>query len=1017
MRARYLALGVVVVPLIAFSVHGQADTPVPADSQGASCTPPLSSALHVFSPVTVSPGTPAALDPTLLEHLEVSVCVPNASGRCRVIKRFEGSKRRSGMRIVDDIYEVDWRPPKKPIEIHFAVADLPLGSVSYATEVREKIVIRFGIENHPIVRARVLFQQGARADDVAWALNREFGISDPACLAEILKDEFRSCIEIGEELHDFEQTAAEAAQILSDLNCPHAEICEDVLEKTYGLGVDGATELSCEVLGLSCVGKRFPPVTNALDVLPPLDKKRKRVSGLDKSLTEHLTVTVCQRDSADMCTPIVEFSSLEGQDRDRIKRRGKQYHVDWQIDKALIGLAVEIQIRVAGLTLGTVPYTPTGKKRLRIRFRVERHPVIHATVAAAGDVPVADIARQLLEDFELSAMELAWVLKAGGYETGDVHTALTQVVGMDDVFELKGVFEALCTDLPELELAYIDEFQQVSGAWKPVVPTGFHPLGHLYEPSDVAPPKGFMFAAKDLWPGALAGPVDFVKANSAYDHWIPVPPPGYVCLGFVGGASKPSTNAIMCVREDLTAAGIVGNTIDGQLYQEPGVGRTTAFVSQVVPEDGGGIYLGTFVSTVHYWYADPVFVLDATSVKRHEPDLETVHTLVQDHGPYLALSSGEPYNLDDPEIVLDGLSLVWGLVYDEWDYGSHFFEMLGVHDTSAGTLMEDVATYAEADPDAGSDEFRYFLQIDDSLKPGNLNRAKALVRVRPWNWLFTDVQFWLFYPFNGPGRVRVCASGSICNHQQLTRSGRHYGDWEHVTLRFSNIEEELVAVYMSRHAAGEWITRPDFESGMVFVGGHPVIYSGYYSHAMYPQPGLHYYERVFEYDYSIGTASGDLYDVADSSFPSSGSAVELFDPRHYEIVSSALPMRPVSQPDWLNFGGRWGQYERLSEGVYFEAPPAIPPIKVYTNEEVGAGPTGPPRKSAWQRGDSSERWWWTTNLEGNETCFDGVDNDDDEKVDCADEDCFSLDSGPNGDIVCVVCLFGPTSFCPDIPFP
>ncbi len=69
------------------------------------------------------------------------------------------------------------------------------------------------------------------------------------------------------------------------------------------------------------------------------------------------------------------------------------------------------------------------------------------------------------------------------------------------------------------------------------------------------------------------------------------------------------------------------------------------------------------------------------------------------------------------------------------------------------------------------EKYKYWLQIDDRMKEGNLGRAKALIRVLPAGALSTEIQFWFFYPFNEPGRVKICAASSMCDDNWLDQCG------------------------------------------------------------------------------------------------------------------------------------------------------------------------------------------------------------------------------------------------------
>jgi len=518
---------------------------------------------------------------------------------------------------------------------------------------------------------------------------------------------------------------------------------------------------------------------------------------------------------------------------------------------------------------------------------------------------------------------------------------------------------------PVVELLYTEDFELVGYAgdvmspgsfYRPVVPEGFHALGHYAKRGHDAP-CGWMFVARELEPGALAEPLDYEligEPSSDCTFWKPVPPRGYVALGYVAqtGSQKPDIDEIRCLREDLAAPGDLGKVV----WSSGSMGGGS--VRQIVPEDEDGIYIGSFEYYCPYPPFYEVFCIHKDAVQKENLYQEDVEALVEQYGPLLYLHSGEGYFpplesywLDDPEYVLDnGVSLSWGVVYNESDYGSFHVEEQDSMATSSATLLDDVR-YVEENikPHASDPElFKYWLEIADEMKPGDLASAEALIRVFPVNWLFTEIQFWFFYPFNGPGRVEACGWSSCCNDTQLEEAGRHYGDWEHVSLLIDNTTRKLLTVYMSQHAGGQWFRRCGgaWSSGLEFSGTHPIIYSAFYSHAHYPSIGTHSYKRVWSVDWWLGTASADLYDVtaADESF-------QTFQPGSYRVISSALPGYAVSEPEWLEFRGRWGQYERLSDTINIPGCGFEVPIPVYTFNEVGCGPTGPKMKTAWTDGD------------------------------------------------------------------
>jgi hypothetical protein len=535
------------------------------------------------------------------------------------------------------------------------------------------------------------------------------------------------------------------------------------------------------------------------------------------------------------------------------------------------------------------------------------------------------------------------------------------------------------TPTTALELAYVDDYvlewwDRGSGGdfdgayYRPVVPPGFFALGH-YGQADYAPPRGPMFVARELEAGALAQPVDYTLiwadhgsgADMDGSFWKPVPPLGYVCLGLVAqaGYAKPGLDEIRCVRQDLACPGKRG----GRIWIDQGTGADVDFGSwRIVPAQDDAVYVGTFAGYLTYGLPpDILFGLDSRSVAGVAPlGSSEVDGLIQQYGPKMVFHPDEAYFVDDPEWVLDqGVLLKWALVEDEWEYDTHAELHPGEMPTTRRTLMDDVDHVVNQirpnPPYSDSELFRFWLHIPDALKTGGPSRAEALVRVLPWNTFFTEIQFWFFYPFNGPGRVEICLSGQFCHYYQLEGPGRHYGDWEHVTLRFLNSSKQLVSVFMSAHGDGHRFGADEFSNGLGFDGSHPVVYAAKYSHAHYPSVGYHDYERVKEVDYGVGTFSVDLYDRTGA-----GSEFHAFLPGNYRIDSSGV--FPVREPDWLEFRGRWGQYEKLRRvfdyGVY-----------EYSYEEVGAGPSGPAMKTAWHRGDFADENGWPSGPLGHEWAF------------------------------------------------
>jgi hypothetical protein len=319
------------------------------------------------------------------------------------------------------------------------------------------------------------------------------------------------------------------------------------------------------------------------------------------------------------------------------------------------------------------------------------------------------------------------------------------------------------------------------------------------------------------------------------------------------------------------------------------------------------------------------------------PTLDEVRAVIQKFGPILRLHSQEKYLLDEPEAFLAaGLcSLNAGLITAESDYDNFQQQITYKKPVTSGQSLLDAVENAKAQTNAGASSFRYWLNIDDTLKPGNVSRAKAQVSVKKSiNDNVLDLQFWFFYGFNGPGKFRIVAGNIFTDYREMDTAGRHYGDWEHVTIRVARTGDGwgLRNVYLSRHAFTIWVN--DL-SKLQFSGTKPIVYAGRDSHAHYETAGMHFYLRPWSVDFKIGTAAVDLYDLTDDG----GISFDTSDPNKYAIFASDFPEHNVTRPAWAQFTARWGQYEKL---MYpYDLTVSGQHLYTYTFKEVECGPTGP----------------------------------------------------------------------------
>ena len=323
-----------------------------------------------------------------------------------------------------------------------------------------------------------------------------------------------------------------------------------------------------------------------------------------------------------------------------------------------------------------------------------------------------------------------------------------------------------------------------------------------------------------------------------------------------------------------------------------------------------GLFVGIFVIFSAFFMVPQGF---AQAQSSDVLSLEVIDQLIETYGPVIRFHSEESYFPDDIESVLNDSRLEWALVEQEVvvkepfsqrdaEWAAHSVTVLDSVETSSETFMDDIEEYALADPNSNDDRFRYYPLFSD--KSGNLDRAKSLVRVRPWGSSHTDIQFYIFYPFNGPARLGVMLLGFDMRDEgvELTQIGSHWGDWEAVVLRFSNNPVELRWVGLSQHGHLAWFKPEDLTPP---GDTHPTVFAAKHSHANYPDEGGHEFNTVVgaEDVWGIQILIYKIWAVDRTNF---GQEWRTFDEGNYRIISSAVPDHDVAEPSWLDFWGRWG---------------------------------------------------------------------------------------------------------------
>ncbi|XP_071739704.1 hypothetical protein At1g04090-like [Rutidosis leptorrhynchoides] len=199
---------------------------------------------------------------------------------------------------------------------------------------------------------------------------------------------------------------------------------------------------------------------------------------------------------------------------------------------------------------------------------------------------------------------------------------------------------------------------------------------------------------------------------------------------------------------------------------------------------------------------------------------------------------------------------------------------------------------------------------------------------------FTDIAIWVFYPFNGPARVKV----EFVNIS-LDKIGEHVGDWEHLTLRISNFDGRLKSIYFSEHSGGTLLDASQIEYEK---DNKPVAYASLNGHAFYPKPGL-----VLQGKGGNGirndTAKGKL------KMDTGVRAV---------IVAAEHLTTVVVEPPWLNYCRKWGPKLSYEVEKEIDKIKKVLPSKLKNafekvvndipREVLGEeGPSGPKMKNSW----------------------------------------------------------------------
>ncbi|KAI9104195.1 hypothetical protein K1719_023031 [Acacia pycnantha] len=500
-------------------------------------------------------------------------------------------------------------------------------------------------------------------------------------------------------------------------------------------------------------------------------------------------------------------------------------------------------------------------------------------------------------------------------------------------------------NLGEIQVAQISTFNKVwtsyeggpdnlgATIFEPTrLPEGFSMLGYYSQPNN-KPLFGWVLVAKDnssTSKPALKEPLDYtliwstnsmqISQTSPAYFWLPIPSDGYKAVGHLvtNTLDKPLLDKIRVVRSDLTDYIETYNWIWG-----PGksIDANEFNMYETRPTNRGikaqGLLAGTFIAQ-NGGSISPLSIscLKNTNLNLESmPNLQQIKAIIQAYSPIMYLHPNEEYL---PSSV-------------NWFFANGGLLYKRGHESQPTPIQPNGTNLPHGQKEAGS----YWLDLPadetdkERVKRGDLQSFQAYLHIKPmFGGTFTDIVFWVYYPFNGPATVKV-----EFITVSLGKIGEHVGDWEHVTLRVSNFNGELKRVYFSEHSAGTWVDSSELEFDNKIK---PVVYSSFHGHPFYPKPGIHLLGSDF-------TSKSDM--VMDMGLG-------------YEVISANyLGSEIVVEPPWLNYFLEWGPKRRYDIGKELKKVKWLPgKLKKLVENIVNSlpsvvlgeeGPTGPKVKKNW----------------------------------------------------------------------
>ena len=282
---------------------------------------------------------------------------------------------------------------------------------------------------------------------------------------------------------------------------------------------------------------------------------------------------------------------------------------------------------------------------------------------------------------------------------------------------------------------------------------------------------------------------------------------------------------------------------------------------------------------------------------------DLLRQIIERHAPVIRFHPDEPYFPSSVEWYLARSLLIDGA-------------------TGAVVARHPAATDLPRGPAAPDQLQRYWLTLDPALagpalepelappddpRRGDLAEAPAYVRALhdPAKG-HTDLQFWMFYPFDGPGlaRLRPRFLGALRTDQTLSLwpAGMHEADWELAVIRIDHATLQPVAAFLSQHQNGDQhVGKEAVDALEREPDGRIRLHASLFGHASYAHPQdrkLVYFKR------SLGLVGIELA-LIDRVEP--GAAWDLS--QNHQVISTSWHDPQFPPAPWLDYAWRWGAYD------------------------------------------------------------------------------------------------------------